>query len=226
MNLRYAPNERFYQVQRNRFPLNHTNPVISANYFYGIDDFWNSDYSFHRVEIGFDKRTWFSSFGYADTWFKVGKIFGTVPFPLLVIHQANQNYAYQDEAFNMMNYMEFVSDQYASANISYCFNGLIFNRIPLIKKLKWREFITFKALWGNVSDKNLPENNPDLLRFPVNEDGVPTMYSLNSGPYMEASFAIDNIFKFLRIDLVKRLNYLDHPNAPEWGIRFRTRFVF
>ena len=226
LNLRYAPNERFYQVQRNRFPLNHTNPVISANYFYGIDDFWNSDYSFHRVEIGFDKRTWFSSFGYADTWFKVGKIFGTVPFPLLVIHQANQNYAYQDEAFNMMNYMEFVSDQYASANISYCFNGLIFNRIPLIKKLKWREFITFKALWGNVSDKNLPENNPDLLRFPVNEDGVPTMYSLNSGPYMEASFAIDNIFKFLRIDLVKRLNYLDHPNAPEWGIRFRTRFVF
>ncbi len=224
--LRYAPNERFYQVQRNRFPLNHTNPVFTVNYNYGIKDFWESDYTFHRLEVGIDKRNWFSSLGFSDVWLKAGKIWGTVSFPQLVIHQANQNYAYQDEAFNMMNYMEFVSDQYVSANLSYCFNGWIFNRIPLIKKLKWREFITFKALWGSVSDQNKPENNPDILRFPVNNQGVPTMYSLEKGPYMEASVAIDNLFKVLRIDLVKRISYLDHPDIAEWGVRFRVRFVF
>ncbi len=226
LKLRLAPNERFYQVQRNRFPLNHTNPVFTVNYAYGMDGFWNGEYEFHRLEVGLDKRSWFSSLGFADMWLKAGKIWGTVPFPLLVIHQANQNYAYQDEAYNMMNYMEFVSDQYAQLNLSYCFNGWIFNRLPLIKKLKWREFITFKALWGSVSSRNTPENDPDLLRFPVNEDGVPTMYALGSRPYMEASVAIDNVFKFLRIDLIKRINYLDHPDVPEWGVRFRLRFVF
>ena len=226
MKLRFAPNERFYQVQRNRFPLNHTNPVFTVNYNYGMKDVWGGDYDFQRLEVGIDKRSWFSSLGFADMWLKAGKIWGTVPFPLLVIHQANQNYAYQDEAYNMMNYMEFVSDQYAQMNLSYCFNGWIFNRLPLIKKLKWREFITFKALWGDVSEKNRPENDPNLLRFPVNEDGMPTMYRLGREPYMEASVAVDNVFKFLRIDLVKRINYLDHPDVPEWGVRFRLRFVF
>ncbi len=226
VKLRFAPNERFYQLQANRFPLNHTYPVISLNYSYGIPGFWDSEYAFHRVELGLDKRTWFASLGFLDVWAKAGMIFGTVPFPLLVIHQANQNYAYQDEAFNMMNYMEFVSDKYVMANLSYCLNGWLFNRIPLVKKLKWREYFTFKALWGNVNERNMPENNPDLFRFPVNADGIPTMYALGDTPYMEASFAIDNIFKVLRLDLVKRLNYLNHPDIAEWGVRFRLRFVF
>ena len=226
LKLRFAPNERFYQVQRNRYPLNHTNPVFTVNYNYGMKNVWGGDYGFHRVEASIDKRSWLSSLGFADVWLKAGKIWGTVPFPLLIIHQANQNYAYQDEAYNMMNYMEFVSDRYAQVNTSYCFNGWIFNRLPLIKKLKWREFITFKALWGDVSGKNRPENHPDLLRFPLYENGLPSTYRLNREPYMEASVAIDNVFKFLRIDLVKRLNYLDHPDVPEWGVRFRLRFVF
>ncbi|MDR2847639.1 MAG: DUF5686 and carboxypeptidase regulatory-like domain-containing protein [Bacteroidales bacterium] len=226
LQVRFAPNERFYQIQHNRFPLNHTHPVFTVNYHYGMNGVWNGDYEFHRLEAGIDKRSWFASLGFFDMWLKAGKIWGTVPFPLLIIHQANQNYAYQDEAFNMMNYMEFVSDQYAMANLSHCFNGWIFNRVPLIKKLKWREFITFKALWGNLSESNRPENNPDLLHFPVNRDGAPATYALGKTPYMEASVAVDNVFKFLRIDLVKRLNYLDHPDIPEWGVRFRLRFVF
>jgi hypothetical protein len=189
-------------------------------------DVWGGDYEFHRLEASMDKRSWFSSLGFADLWLKAGKIWGTLPFPLLVIHQANQNYAYQDEAYNMMNYMEFVSDRYAQINASYCFNGWIFNRLPLIRKLKWREFVTFKALWGDVSEKNRPENNHDLLRFPTYDNGLPSVYRLNGEPYMEASVAIDNVFKFLRVDLVKRLNYLDHPDVPEWGVRFRLRFVF
>jgi hypothetical protein len=226
LKLRFAPNERFYQIQGNRFPLNHTNPVFSMNYNYGMTGITDNNYTFHRLEVGIDKRTWFSGFGFADMWLKAGKIWGTAPVPLLVIHQANQNYAYQDEAFNMMNYMEFVSDRYALANVSYCFNGWIFNRIPLIKKLKWREFVTFKALWGDVDSRNLPENNPGLLRFPVNQDNIPTMYALGGKPYIETSVAVDNVFKFLRLDLVRRINYLDHPDIPEWGVRFRLRFVF
>ena len=226
LKLRFAYNERFYQMQANRFPLDHTYPAFTVNYTYGIPDLWNSGYRFHRLELAVDKRTWFASLGYLDVWANAGKIWGTVPFPLLVIHQANQNYAYQDEAYNMMNYMEFVSDEYAQINMSYGFNGWLLNRVPLIRNLKLREHITFKALWGKVNDWNKPEYHPELLKFPVDEDGIPTMYSLENKPYMEASVAIDNIFKVLRLDLVKRLNYLDHQGISEWGVRFRLRFVF
>ena len=226
LQLRFAPNERFYQIQRNRYSLNHTNPVFTVNYNYGIKGALGGDYEFHRLEAGIEKRTWLANAGFTDMFLNAGKIWGTVPFPLLVIHPANQNFAYQDEAYNMMNYMEFVSDSYIQLHFSHCFNGLIFNRLPLIKKLKWREFITFKILWGDISERNRPENDIALFQFPENDDGTPLMYGLNRQPYMEAGIAIDNLFKFLRIDLVKRINYLDHPNVSEWGVRFKIRFVF
>ena len=226
LRLRFAPNERFYQIHRHRYSINHTNPVFSIDYNYGMKDFLGSDYEYHRLEASMEKRTWFSSFGFADMWLKAGKIWGTVPFPLLTIHPANQNYGYSDEAYNMMNYMEFVSERYAQLHVSYCFNGWIFNRLPLVKKLKWREFVTFKALWGDINENNRPENNPSLFQFPVNDAGIPVMYRLDHQPYMEAGFAVDNVFKFLRIDIVKRINYLHHPNMSEWGVRFKFRFLF
>ena len=226
LQLRFAPNERYYQIQRNRYSLNHTNPVFTVNYSYGMKNMLGGETEFHRLETGIEKRTWLSSLGFADIWLNAGKIWGAVPFPLLVIHPANQNYAYQDKAYNMMNYMEFVSDRYVQLHFSHCFNGLIFNRLPLIKKLKWREFITFKSLWGDISEKNQPENEATLFRFPSDDNSMPLMYGLNRQPYMEAGVAIDNIFKFVRVDLVKRINYLDHPNVSEWGVRFNIRFMF
>jgi len=123
-----------------------------------------------------------------------------------------------------MNFLEFVSDRYASVNIDHYFNGFIFNKIPLIKKLKWREVITGKLLMGGIRDENNPDRTPDQLKFPVT-DGVTSTFSL-SGPYIEVSAGIANIFKLLRVDVVKRLSYLDHPNVPQWGIRGRIKFDF
>ena len=225
LQLRFAPNERFSQVQSKRYPLNHTNPVFTLHYNYGMKGVWGGQYEFHRLDFGLQKRTWFGSLGFTDQLFNAGQIWGAVPFPLLSFHPANQSYAYQNEAFSMMNYMEFVSDRYAQAQMSHCFNGLIFNRLPLIKKLNFREYITFKATWGDVSNRNRPENDAGLFHFPAGDDGAPLMYGLSAKPYMEVGIAIDNIFNFFRLDLVKRLNYLDHPNVAEWGVRFQIRFA-
>ncbi|MDR1666700.1 MAG: DUF5686 and carboxypeptidase regulatory-like domain-containing protein [Bacteroidales bacterium] len=224
LRLRFAPCERFYQIQQYRTPINHIYPVFTANYYCGIKAL-GGDYNYHRLELSIDKRTWFSSFGFADVWLKSGKIWGAVPFPLLVIHPANQNYAYQDDGYNMMNYLEFVSDRYLQAHISYNFNGWIMNRIPLVRKMKLREIFTFKILWGTLSKENEYGTHPDLFRF-LSDGGVSTMYTLTYLPYMEANVGIDNIFKFLRLDLVKRFHYLDHPDVSEWGVRFRIHFSF
>jgi hypothetical protein len=219
--LRFAPNERFFQFQMNRFPLNQTQPIIELGHKTGFKNVAGGQYTYNRTDATLYKRWWIGGFGYADTWFKAGKVWNKVPYPLLITPQANQAYAYQDEAYNMMNYMEFVTDRYVSANLSYGFNGFLANRIPLVKKLKLREFITFKLFWGTLDDKNMPENNPDLFGFPNG-----TFRFDGKIPYMEASFALDNIFKFLRIDLIKRINYLDNPDVPVWGVRFRLRPAF
>jgi len=127
----------------------------------------------------------------------------------------------------MMNFMEFVSDHYAGVNVDHYFNGFIFNKIPLLKKLKLREVITAKVLYGGLRDENNPNVNKTLLNFPTDRvTKQSTTYSLNKEPYVEVSAGIANIFKLVRVDLVKRLTYLDNPGVSQWGIRTRFKFDF
>jgi hypothetical protein len=170
---------------------------------------------------------YFSQFGYADFSAEGGYIFGKLPYPLLTIHRANQTYAYQLNSFNLMNALEFISDHYASANMDYYFNGFILNKIPLVKKLKLREVASAKILYGGVRDENNPSTMQSYLDFPKNNTtGTATTYALNSKPYVEVSVGLANIFKLFRVDLVKRLTYLDNPGVSQWGIRSRVKFDF
>ena len=113
-----------------------------------------------------------------------------------------------------------------SLNVDHHFNGFIFNRILLLNKLSWREIVSAKVLYGGIRKENDPQSNPSLYRFPTDADGMTTTFTLNDGPYVEGSVGIGNIFKLLRLDLVKRFTYLDHPDVAEWGIRGRVRFDF
>jgi hypothetical protein len=124
-----------------------------------------------------------------------------------------------------MNFLEFVSDHYATAYVDHYFNGFFFNKIPLLRKLKWREVIEGKILFGGVRDENNPARNPQLVKFPLTNGQVET-FSLGSTPYLEAGFGIANIFKLVRVDFIKRFTYLNHPEIPQWGIRVRTKFDF
>ncbi|WP_266206152.1 DUF5686 and carboxypeptidase-like regulatory domain-containing protein [Pontibacter kalidii] len=226
LELRWAPNEQFFQGKLYRTPIANKYPVFTLRATAGIEGLFDSHYEYQNVALNIYKRFYLSQLGYSDVVTEGGYTFGQVPFPLLTIHRANQTYSYQLQSYNLMNFLEFVSDQYASVHIDHTFNGFIFNKIPLLKKTKLREFVTFKALYGKVRAENLPENNPDLLRFPTFEDGRRATYTLENRPYMEASVGIGNIFNFFRIDLVKRLTYLDNPHVSEFGIRGRFKFDF
>jgi len=125
-----------------------------------------------------------------------------------------------------MNFLEFVSDHYTSIIIDHAFNGFFFNKVPLLKKARLREFVNAKVLWGGMRKENLPDHNPDLLQFPVFANGVRATGVLNNGPYIEGSVGIGNILNFFRIDLVKRCTYLDNPEISTIGIRGRFRFDF
>ena len=232
--LRYAPHQQFYQGKTYRVPIVNKYPIVQVRFTAGVKGLLGGQYNFQRLTAYANKRFYVSPIGYTDVSLEGGQTFGRVPFPLLTIHRANQTYSYQTESYNMMNFLEFVSDHYGAVFADHYFNGFLFNKIPLIKKLKLREVVTFKSLWGGLRPENSPsptnlttsESN-GLLRLPTDEQGNPVSFALGSKPYMEASFGIANIFKVLRVDLVKRLTYLENPLAPQgYGVRFRMKFDF
>jgi hypothetical protein len=216
--LRYAPHEKFYQGKLYRTPIPDKYPIYTLRYQQGIKGALGGQYRYESFTGNITKRFYLSQLGYADVSSEGGLIAGKVPFALMDIHHANQSYALQLQSYNLMNFQEFVSDHYAAINIDQNFNGFIFNKVPLLKKLKLRETISYKILWGGVRSQNDPAKDPSLLQFPE-RNGVPFTYSLNTGPYQEGSIGIGNIFKVLRLDYVRRLSYLDHPNIAKSGIR-------
>jgi hypothetical protein len=219
IELRYAPQEKFYQGKLYRTPIPDKYPIFTLRYEQGFKNVFDGQYNYENITGNITKRFYLSQLGYADVSTEGGYIFGQLPFPLLDIHHANQTYALQLQSYNLMNFLEFVSDHYAAVNIDQNFNGFLFNKVPVLKKLKLREVVSFKALWGGVRPENNPANDPSLLKFPVNSASVPTTYTLNKGPYMEGSVGVANIFKVLRLDMVERFTYLDHPEAPKYGLR-------
>lgn len=225
----YAPGETFVNTKQRRIPVSFDAPVFTLSHTAGFKGVLGGEYNYNLTEIGLYKRFWFSSWGKIDMFVKGGAQWNKVPFPLLIMPAANLSYILQRETFNLINNMEFLNDRYASLDVSWDLNGKIFNRIPLLKKLKWREAIGFKMLYGHLTDKNNPMKHPgdsELFLFPT-RDGRPTSFVMDpKTPYMECSVGIHNIFKILHIDYVRRLNYLDHPDANKWGVRFMVMMTF
>ena len=226
LNLRYAPHEQLVQGKLYRLVIPSKYPILTFDYRQGVKGLFGGEYNYQNLFARVDKRFYLSQLGYADVAVEGSYLFGQVPFPLLTIHQANQTYEFDLDSYNLMNFLEFVSDHYASVKVDYCLNGFILNKIPLFKKLKWREYISFKAVYGGLRDENNPALNPSLLQFPTGTNGVPETFTLNNGPYAEGGVGIGNIFKIFRIDLVDRFSYLNNPNTNRFGIRASALFDF
>jgi hypothetical protein len=233
ISLRYAPNETFYQGKQDRGRVPSKYPIFILKYAIGSKVLGN-DYNYSRIQFSVSRRFYPSILGYTYVTAEAGKIFGKVPFPLLFQHPANQTYSYQPGSYNLMNFLEFVSDEYVSLNVDHSFNGFFFNKVPFLKRLKFREIVTFKVLYGGVSNENDPSKPNGLFQFPTDKveiDNknviVPLTYSLETKPYIEAGIGLSNILKIFRVDLIKRFTYLHtgNPNVPKLpGFRIQLRF--
>ena len=222
VQLRYAPGERAYNGRAGRespFNLSKDAPIFKISHQMGFKGL-GGDYRYNHTEISAEKRIWLSSFGHIDALVKAGKVWDKVPFPLLILPNTNQSLTIQPEAFNMMNAMEFITDQYVSWYLTYYLKGWILNRIPVVKWLKLREVVSFSGVYGNLTDKNNPDLTPGLFRLP---DGTMEM---GNTPYMEFSVGLENILKVLRVDYYRRLTYLDNPGIKKGGFRIALRFSF
>ncbi|MCM1005267.1 MAG: DUF5686 and carboxypeptidase regulatory-like domain-containing protein [Prevotella sp.] len=222
ISLRFAPGETFYQTKTHRIPINMDAWVVQLSHEYGPKGMLGAAFTTNKTELSIQKRFWFSAFGYTDVLIKGGKIWSQVQYPALCWPNANLSYTIQPESYPLMNAMEFANDQYVSWDLTYWANGALLNRLPLIKYLRLREVVSFRGLYGSLSDKNNPSLNNNLYRFPFDAFTAP----MGSKPYMELGVGIDNILTILRVDYVWRLTYRDTPNVDKSGVRVQLHFTF
>lgn len=217
--VRFAPNQAIYNGANFRYPIPGKYPIFTTTFYNGFDNVLDGAFAYQKWLFSVEKRFFVAPFGISDWLLNAGKVWGKVPYPLLEVHPANQTYLYDRYAYNLMNFLEFVSDQFVSLNVQHNFNGLIFNRIPGVKKLQWREFLSVKVLYGSLSDRNNPQLSSGLFKFPVDAEGNSITHRLTEKPYVEISAGIGNLFKAIRLDYVWRINYREIPGAPSWGLR-------
>lgn len=211
---RFAYKEKYLSGEFERISLGTKYPTLEAAYSLGLKGVLGADYEYEKLVLRVKDKIRFGPLGYAKLWVEAGRIWGNLPYPLLQLHQGNETFFYDESAFNTMNFFEFVSDEWVSGSFTYHADGLFLNKIPLMRKLKWREVATIKGVVGNFD----PSNEQYLVR--------PAETQTLSKPFFEAALGIENIFKFLRIDGLWRLSYLDNPDIVKFGIRAKFQFDF
>ncbi|HCE55966.1 MAG TPA: hypothetical protein DER05_13625 [Lutibacter sp.] len=210
----YTPNRKTigYGVERNE--VTDVYSTLFLNYSKGIKGLFDSDFNYQKVQFYYRQPMLIGGLGRMFTTFEVGKTFGEVPLGLLNVVPGNQSYFTIENTYSLLDYYEFVTDTYASLHVEHNFNGKFFSRIPLFRKLNLREIVGAKAVWGEISDKNIA-----LSASNIN-------YVAPSKVYYEYSVGVGNIFKVFRIDFSWRGSYRDVPNANNFAIKGAFGFHF
>lgn len=222
---RFAFKEEFIDLTFDRASLGTKHPAIELQYTLGINDLLGSDYHYHKISLYYRHYFNINPIGWLSYRFRAGKVFGELPFLLLEVHPGNEAYFMGRGIFNTMNRYEFASDTYASLILEHHFDGYFLNKIPLMRKLKWREVISFKAVSGSLSARNREANRLNLFG-PSDLDTYTGFRPPDKKPFMEVGVGIENIFKFLRVDAIWRLNYLDNPEASRFNLVGGMYFYF
>ncbi|MFY0643849.1 MAG: carboxypeptidase-like regulatory domain-containing protein [Bacteroidia bacterium] len=189
-------------------------PVLTVDYTHGFDQWTGGDFEFDKIGVELWQFNSLANFGTFEYTFKAYKAFGQIPYPILYVMRGNQSIFSSDISYNLMSWFEFAADQYISLDYEHQFNGLILNRFPLIRQLKWRSFVNTKMVYGTMS-----EGNKSLM---PQMEGVSNPNSFDKQkPYVEVGYGIENILRFIRIDFIHRLTYIDdqHPDANAFGIK-------
>ena len=221
---RFAKGELFIQNDNQRISLGTDKwPIITLRYSAGIKGLFGGDFTYHKAAINVRQKLKMGFLGTSKYSVTGGKIFSQLPYPLLKNHIGNESNFYTNAAFSLMNYSEFVSDEYVAVKYEHFFQGFILNRIPLMKKLKWRLLASANVLYGTVR-----EENRHGVVTPV-ETSVgemqPGFQSLGRKPYLEVGYGVENILKIIRVDAFHRLSHLNNPEASKFGVKISFQFI-
>jgi len=219
INFRYAHNERTKIYNYDKFRIYSRYPIFDLFLTQGFKTSGRTPFSYTKVEVALKQEINLLPKGTFNYSLKAGRIFGTVPYLLMNTAHGNPNFIYSKYAFNNMNPYEFAGDKYASAQFKYSMGGLLLDKLPLLRKLNWRERFIANFYWSDMSASNLTYNKE------INSPAIVT----GKRPYGEVGAGIENIFNLFSVDAVWRLSHLDNPNnlAPtRFGIYTGMKIVF
>jgi len=212
--VRWTKDEEFLAGSFDRSTLRSKYPIFSIQGIFGVKGLFGGNYNYQKIEFQMEHSRQIGVLGRIRYGANAGYVFGTTAYPFLKVHEGNQSYWLLTSTFNKLNYFEFISDKYVGGLIENHWEGLLFDRIPLIKKLKWRLVTTGRITYGAISSRHTQEMLlPSFTK------------SFGKVPYAEIGFGIENIFKVGRVDLVWRLTHLD-PGMSPFGIRARWAINF
>lgn len=219
LSVSWTKKQEFISGVFNRKRLFSRFPTLTLRGLFGIKGLFGTEYRYQKVDFSINHRAKIGRLGRLFYNISVGKFFGKVAHPFLQIHEGNQSVWLQQAAFNKMNYLEFISDQYVTAKFEHHWDGLLFNAIPGVRKLQMRLVTSAKFAWGTFSKKN-----NEIMTLPS--------FTKRFGkvPYVEVGLGIENILKLLRVDVIWRLTHT-HPkyqigNIRNFAIRFRYAINF
>ncbi len=231
--LRYQPKAVYVIDGIRRFPVNFNKyPVLSFEYIRGLKGFLDGDFMYNKIRAGITHNFnlgGLGSIGYDVTY---SKVFDQLPYPLLITLAGNQSVFRTNRTYNLMNYGEFVQDEVLELNLSYHMNGLIFNKLPLLRKLQWRTVAGGRVAFGSFNGKlngfyDELNNRNAILPDSINGNPLTRFNSLSyDKPYAEISYGVENIFKFLRIDFIHRLTWLENADVRKFGLKVSGVFRF
>ena len=212
--IRWTKDEEFIGGSFDRSSLRSRYPIFSLQGIFGVKGLLGADYNYQKIEFQMEHHRLIGVLGRIRYGVNAGYVFGTAAYPFLKVHEGNQSYWLLTSTFNKLNFFEFVSDRYVGGFIENHWEGLFFDRIPLIKKLKWRLVTSGRITYGAISERHTQE----ML--------LPTFTKqFGKIPYAEAAIGIENIFKVARVDLVWRITHQD-PLAPKiQSLGIRARFA-
>ena len=220
----FCPGQTYINTKQDRWPINKDRPEFTIRHAIDFKGILGGQFAANQTDVGIFKRQWLGSWGRIDLYASGAIQWNKVPFPLLITPPTCISYVEQEGTLNMLRNMEFFMDRRVFWSVSWNMNGKIFNRIPLFKKLKLREYLAFRGVWGSLTDRNNPLKNAGddmLYQFPEGSYAID-----GSKPYMEVAVGIRNILKVFGVDYVRRLNYFDHPGVKKNGVRFNLTFSF
>ncbi|MBQ6191826.1 MAG: carboxypeptidase-like regulatory domain-containing protein, partial [Bacteroidaceae bacterium] len=220
----FCPGQTYINTKQDRWPINKDRPEFTIRHAIDFKGILGGQFAANQTEVGIFKRQWLGSWGRIDLYASGAIQWNKVPFPLLITPPTCISYVEQEGTLNMLRNMEFFMDRRIFWSVAWNMNGKLFNRIPLFKKLKLREYFAFRGVWGSLTDKNNPLKNAGdemLYQFPEGS------YAIDGHkPYMEVAVGIRNILKVFGVDYVRRLNYFEHPGTKKNGVRFNLTFSF
>ena len=215
ITFRYAPGERVYEGTLNKYQrirLQRNVPIFTAHHHMSLKVL-EGEFFYNKTELSVEQRLWMGPWGRLDYKLTGGKIWNNVPYPMLYTPPVNTAHALNEFAFQLMQPLEYIADEYLTLFTTYHMKGLILNRVPLVRKWGLREVVSFNWCFGNTTPLNRQSNAKEIFILPHFST------EMERTGYAEVGMGIENIFRVLRLDLYHRITPPGVYSGPEWGVK-------